>query len=88
MATGVDDIAGIDNAQVSLLEIIPDALAVVPHLRQQQVRGIGATLNHTKMSTLPQPGYAPTEAKITFLAGVGVRVCGCGGSCWGASWIR
>ena len=62
-----------DDVQCAQLQLAPDAVAIIHHLRKQ-LRDIGTTVSITKTVTLSPRGHAPTKADIALLAGACVGV--------------
>lgn len=59
-----------DDVQVSLLDLIFWAAAIVPHLRRN-LGNIGIAVNLAKTAVLHQLDHAPNEEEINLLADVG-----------------
>ena len=53
MAAGVDVLAYMDDVRVALLELTPDAVVVIPHLREQ-LRDMEITINVAKTFAFPR----------------------------------
>ena len=58
MAAGVDIIAHMGNVQVILCNFTPDAVAVIPHLREH-LRDMGEKINATKTVGVSPPCDPP-----------------------------